>query len=65
MLSNYPQLRLGIYLAALLFGASSFLIDALIGGGLGAALTQTSGYLMAAALGVAASARAGDAPTEG
>lgn len=65
MLSNHPSLRLGIYLVALVSGASSFLVDALIGGDLGQALTQTSGYLMAAALGVAASARAVNAPTEG
>lgn len=64
MLSNHPTIRLSIYLIALALGVAGYFAGPLIGGGLGDAFAGASGYLMAAALGVAATARAQDAPTE-
>lgn len=64
MLTDHPRLRLGIYLAALLLGVAGYFAGPLIGGEVGEAFTDASGYLMAAALGVAATARAQNAPTE-
>lgn len=63
MLSNHPNLRLGIYLVALALGVAGYFAGPLIGGDLGSAFQDASGYLMAAALGVAATARATNAPT--
>lgn len=64
MLSNHPNLRLWIYLVALILGVAGFFAEPIIGGDLGSAFAGASGYLMAAALGVAATARAQDAPTD-
>lgn len=64
MLSNHPTLRLVIYLVALALGVAGYFAGPLIGGDVGEAFTGASGYLMAAALGVAATARSSDAPTE-
>lgn len=63
MLSDYPRIRLYLYLVALLFGVAGYFAGPLIGGDIGEAFTGASGYLMAAALGVAATARSQDAPT--
>lgn len=64
MLSEHPTLRLSIYLAALVLGVAGFFAGPLIGGDIGDAFRDASGYLMAAALGVAATARATNAPTD-
>lgn len=63
MLSEHPSIRLAIYLIALVLGVAGYLAGVLVSGDLGEALSGASGYLMAAALGVAATARAQDAPT--
>jgi len=63
VLSNHPTIRLTIYLVALVLGVAGYFAAPLIGGDLGQAFSGASGYLMAAALGVAATARAQDAPT--
>lgn len=63
MLSDHPTIRLWLYLAALLLGVAGYFAGPLIGGDIGSAFQGASGYLMAAALGVAATARAQDAPT--
>lgn len=54
MLSNHPNIRLGIYLGALALGVAGFFASPLIGGDIGEAFASASGYLMAAALGLAA-----------
>lgn len=64
MLSSHPTLRLTIYLVALILGVAGYFAGPLIGGEYGDAFRDASGYLMAAALGVAATARSLDAPTE-
>lgn len=63
MLNNHPRIRLALYLVALFLGVAGYFAGPLIGGEIGEAFTGASGYLMAAALGVAATARAQDAPT--
>lgn len=55
MLTNHPRIRLGLYLLALALGAAAYFVGALVQGDLGSAFQNASGYLMAAALGVAAS----------
>ncbi|WP_460776001.1 hypothetical protein [Microbacterium sp. GXF7504] len=60
MLTNHPRIRLGIYLGALALGVAGYFASPLIGGDIGEACSNASGYLMAAALGVAAGNTKGD-----
>lgn len=55
MLSAHPRIRLVTYLLALVLGAAGYFASALISGELGEAFQNASAFLMAAALGVAAS----------
>lgn len=55
MLTNHPRIRLATYLLALALGAAGYFAAALISGEIGDAFQNASAFLMAAALGVAAS----------
>jgi uncharacterized membrane protein YgdD (TMEM256/DUF423 family) len=63
MLSNYPKVRLAIYLIALAIGLAAIILEPRVGPEWRQALDDGSQYLMAAALALAAGARALNAPT--
>jgi hypothetical protein len=54
MLTKHPRIRLAVYLVGLALGGSAAIVGATIGTDLGTALSTSGGFLMAAALGVAA-----------